>query len=151
MKYKQTDKSFNENINKYGCLFFSLMDIAEKYTGHDFIPKTINKLYDHLTTTTFIRNGEEIPLMGKDCYINSHTKVLQDILEVFDCHDKVTYSGARYLTDRDSWGKKYGMFMILQFKTKNGNGHFRREHYDPYMPKIHFSNLMSIRYYNIGV
>jgi len=151
MKYKQTDKCFNEKINEYGCLFFSLMDIAEKYTGHNFIPKTIRELYKHLTETTFEKNGVEYPLMSKSCYINSHTKVLQDILEMFDCHDKVTYTGAEYLTDRDSWGKKYGMFLILQFKTKNGNGHFRRPHYDPYLPEITFTSVMSIRYYNIGI
>ena len=153
MNYFQTDKTFNENTNKYGCLWFSLMDVAEEHTRHSFIPKTINKLYDHLTKTYFVRNSDMIPLMGKDCYINSHTKVLQDILECFECHDKVTYIGAWYndkITDRKSWGKREGDYMILQFKTKNGNGHFRRVHYDPYKPLINLTNIISIRYYDIG-
>ena len=142
MKYKQTDEYFNEIINKYGCLFFSLMDIAESYTGHNFIPKTIKKLYDELI---------DLGLMKKDCYVLNHSKLLQQALEVLGCHDKVTYSGARYFNDKPSWGDAYGMYMIMQFKTKNGNGHFFRNHYDPYLPEIKFDNIMSIRYYNIGV
>lgn len=145
MKYLQTDKAFNKNINRYGCLWFDFMDIAEEYTGHNFIHKTINKLYDTLTDKT---------IMKKDCYVNNHEKVMQDCLEVFDCHDKVTYAGAWYNdkeTDRKSWGERSGMFMILQMRTENGNGHFRRAHYDSYMPLIKFTNLISIRYYNIGV
>ncbi len=154
MKYFQTDKAFNKNTNKYGCLWFDFMDIAEEYTGHDFIHKTINGLYDHLTTTTFESYGKDYLLMKKDCYVNSHTKVLQDCLEVFDCHDKVTYAGAWYndkQTDRKSWGERFGMFMILQMRTELRNGHFRRLHYDSYMPLIKFTNLISIRYYNIGI
>ena len=145
MKYYQTQTHFYNNINKYGCLFFSLMDIAEEYTGHNFIPETIIKLYENLV---------DLGLMKKDCYVLDHEKVLQQALEMLSCHDKVTYSGAMYnhnLTDRKSWGESFGMFMILQMKTKNGNGHFRRAHYDPYKPDIKFSNLLSVRYYNIGI
>ena len=142
MKYKQTDEYFNDNINKYGCLYFSLMDIAEEYTGHNFIPKTIKKLYAELVN---------LDLMRRDCYILNHEKVLQQALEVLSCHDKASYTGARYINHRVSWGEHIGMYMVLQFKTKNGNGHFRRAHYDPYLPKIKFSNLMSLRFYNIGV
>ena len=92
--------------------------------------------------------------MRRDCYILDHEKVFQQALEVFDCHDKVTYIGAWYnhnISDRKSWGEMFGMYMILQFRTKNGNGHFRRAHYDPYKPLINFTNLISIRYYNIGI
>jgi len=142
VKYHQTDECFNKDINNYGCLFFSLMDIAEEYTGHCFIHKTIKKLYDELI---------DLGLMKHDCYVLDHTKLLQQALEVLDCHDKVTYAGSRYFTNRISWGSKYGMYMIQQFKTANGNGHFFRNHYDPYLPKIKFDNIMSIRYYNIGV
>lgn len=145
MNYYQTDKTFNININKWGCLQFSLMDIAEKHTGHSFIQKTIKDLYTELV---------DVGIMNKKCYVLDHAKVLQQALEVFGCHEKVTYSGAWYnknLTTRKTWGEMYGMYMILQFRTKNGNGHFRRPHYDPYKPLIDFSNLISIRYYNIGV
>jgi len=144
MNYFQTDNYFNDNINKYGCLFFSLMDIAEQHTGHSFIPKTINQLYQ-----SEIDNGE----MLEDCYVLSHEKVLQDALEVFECHDKVSYVGSWYndkLMSRKSWGGREGQYMILQFRTANGNGHFRRINYDPYKPLINLTNLMSIRYYNIG-
>ena len=142
MNYKQTDEVFNENINKYGCLFFSLMDIAEEYTGHDFIIKTINKLYVDCVNSKIMR---------KDCYVNNHEKVLQQALEVFDCHDKVSYVGAEYLHKSGTWGEKTAMFLILQMKTERGNGHFVRPHYDPYMPKIKFISQKSVRYYNIGV
>ena len=142
MKYHQTDEIFNKDINNYGCLFFSLMDIAENYTGHNFIHKSIKELYLELV---------ELGIMRKDCYVWDHTKLLQQALEVLGCHDKVTYTGARYFTNKISWGAKYGMYMIQQFKTKNGNGHFFRLHYDPYIPEIKFSNIMSIRYYNIGI
>ena len=145
MKYKQTDEYFNKEINNYGCLFFSLMDIAEEYTGHNFIPKTIKKLYDDLI---------DLGLMKKDCYVLNHEKVLQQALEVLGNHDKVTYSGSMYnhnITDRKSWGETFGMYMILQLRTKNGNGHFTRMHYDPYYPEIKFGNLLSVRYYNIGI
>lgn len=145
MKYFQTDETFTHEMNKYACLEFSLMDIAEEHTGHNFIYRTIMKLHYDL-----IEKG----LMKKDCYILNHEKVIQEALEVFDCHDKVTYSGAWYnhnISNRKSWGEMFGMYMILQFKTKNGNGHFRRAHYDSYRPLITFKNLISIRYYNIGV
>jgi len=145
MKYFQTDFAFNLNINKYGCLWFQLMNIAEQYTGHNFVHKTIRELYDSLVDKN---------IMDKDCYVNNHEKVLQDCLEVFDCHDKVTYSGAWYNdkeTDRKTWGDRFGMYMILQMRTKNGNGHFTSMHYDSYRPEINFTNLISVRYYNIGV
>jgi len=143
MNYKQTDEVFNQYINKYGCLFFSLMDIAEEYTGHSFIIRTINKLYSDLA-----KKG----LMRKDCYILNHEKVLQEALEILaGCHDKVTYAGAKYLWNDKSWGEHTAMFLILQMKTQRGNGHFVRPHYDPYMPKIKFVNQLSVRYYNIGV
>lgn len=142
MKYHQTDKVFNENINKYGCLFFSMMDIAEEFTGHNFIIKTINKLYSECIDLGIMRN---------DCYILNHEKVLQQALENFECHDKVSYIGAKYLHKLGSWGEFTGMFLILQMRTQRGNGHFMRPHYDPYLPKIKFVNQLSVRYYNIGV
>jgi len=145
MIYHQTDNIFPVEINKYGCLFFSLMEIAEKYTGEFFHKNQILKLYYDLV---------DLRIMRKDCYVNNHEKVLQQALEVFHNHDKVTYVGAwynDYMSKRKSFGQRYGMYMILQFKTKNGNGHFRRPSYDPYQPTIVFTNLISIRYYNIGV
>ena len=142
MNYKQTDERFLPEINKYGCLFFSLMEIAEQYTGHSFIYKTIMKLYFECV---------ELGIMKKDCYVLNHEKVLQQALEVFDCHDKVSYIGAKYLHKDGSWGEHTAMFLILQMRTQRGNGHFVRPHYDPYMPKIKFVNQISVRYYNIGV
>ena len=145
MNYFQTDKAFNKLINKYGCLWFDFMDIAEEHTGHSFIQKTINNLYTNLV---------EIKIMKKNCYVLDHEKVLQRALEILACHDKVTYAGAWYndkQTDRKSWGERFGMFMILQMRTELGNGHFRRLHYDSYKPLIKFKNLISVRYYNIGV
>ncbi len=145
MRYKQTDEAFNSNINKYGCLFFSLMDIAEEYTGHSFIIRTINKLYYELV---------DLGIMKEDCYVLDHEKVLQQALECFGAHDKVTYAGADYnsfYTDRKSWGNRNGMFLIMQYKTKNGNGHFRRIFYDSYKPDISLTGLMSIRFYDIGI
>jgi len=142
MRYKQTDEAFNSNINKYGCLFFSLMDIAEEYTGHSFIIRTINKLYYELV---------DLGIMKEDCYVLDHEKVLQQALECFDIHDKVTYAGAKYLWENRSWGEHKGMFLIQQMKTQRGHGHFVRPHYDPYYPKIKFTDQLSVRYYNIGV
>lgn len=142
MRYKQTDGVFNKNINKYGCLFFSLLDIAEEYTGHSFIIRTINKLYAECI---------DVGIMRADCYILDHEKVLQQALEYLGSHDKVTYSGAKYLHKSGSWGETTGMFLILQMKTQRGNGHFCRPHYDSYKPEIHFVNQLSVRYYNIGV
>ena len=145
MNYKQTDEIFNKYINKYGCLFFQLMNIAEEYTGHSFIIRSINKLYTELV---------ELRIMRADCYVNNHEKIIQQALECFGNHEKVTYAGAWYndkLTDRKSWGERFGMYMILQMRTKNGNGHFTSMHYDSYLPEINFVNLISIRYYNIGI
>ena len=154
MKYKQTDEYFEEQINKYGCLFFQHMNIAELHTGHCFIYRTIMKLYFELTKKTFISNGKEYLLMEKNCYVNSHIRVLQEALECFGNHEKVTYVGAWYndkQSKRESWGERFGMYMILQMRTKNGNGHFTSMHYDSYMPLIKFTNLISVRYYNIGI
>ncbi len=145
MNYFQTDEYFTEMMNKYGCLEFDFMDIAEEHTGHDFIRKTIMKLHNELI---------DKKIMKKDCYILDHEKCIQQALEVFGCHEKVTYAGAWYnekQTDRESWGERFGMYMILQMRTELGNGHFRRLHYDSYVPLIKFTNLISIRYYNIGV
>jgi len=154
MEYLQTDNFFNEEINAEGCLFFSLMDITENHTGHSFIPKTINKLYNHLNDTTFVLYKKTYPLMSNTCYVNNHEKCIQEALEVFGCHDKVKYVGAEYnsfYTKRKSWGNKNGMYIIMQYKTANGNGHFRRIFYDPYKPDIKLVGLMSIRFYDIGI
>ena len=145
MKYYQTDENFLPEMNKYACLEFQLMNMAELHTGHDFIYRTIMKLHYEL-----IDKG----LMQKDCYILNHEKTIQDALEVFDNHDKVNYVGAWYndkQTDRKSWGERFGMYMILQMRTQNGNGHFTSMHYDSYLPLIKFTNLISIRFYNIGI
>ena len=145
MRYHQTDKAFTVPVNKYGCLWFQHMNIAELYTGHNFIHKTIFNLYLDVT---------DKGIMRKDCYINDHVRSIQEALEIFDCHDKVTYAGAWYNekeTDRKSWGERFGMYMVLQMRTKNGNGHFTSMHYDSYLPEIKFTNIISIRYYNIGI
>jgi len=142
MRYKQTQEVFNPEINKYGCLFFSLMDIAEEYTGHSFIIRTINKLYSECVS---------LGIMRYDCYVLDHEKVLQQALECFGVHDKVTYVGAEYLHKLGSWGEYSSMFQILQMRTQHGNGHFIRPHYDSYMPEIKFVTQLSIRFYDIGV
>lgn len=154
MKYKQTDSYFNELTNKYGCLWFQHMNIAELHTGHDFIHKTIDRLYDDLIEKTFVKKGITYRFMEKDCYVNDHERCIQEALEIFGNHDKVTYVGAWYndkQTDRKSWGERFGMYMVLQMRTENGNGHFTSMHYDSYLPLIKFTNLISIRFYNIGV
>ena len=145
MNYRQTDEHFLPEMNEYACLEFQLMNIAELHTGHNFIYRTIMKLHYEL-----IEKG----LMKKNCYVLNHEKTIQDALEVFDNHEKVTYAGAWYnnkQTDRESWGERFGMYMVLQMRTENGNGHFTSMHYDSYLPLIKFTNLISIRFYNIGI
>lgn len=142
MRYKQTGKMFSRQVNKSGCLVFSLLDIAEEYTGRKFTPLMINDLLTELMDLGFI---------NKDCFVKDHTKLLQQALEMLGNHDKVTYAGAKYLNGKKSWGDGYGMYFIVQLKTKHGHSHFRRMHYDSYLPEIEFTNVISIRYYNIGV
>lgn len=145
MNYYQTDPYFNKLINKYGCLWFQHMNIAELHTGHSFIHKTIDKLYKDVT---------KLRIMRDDCYVNNHVKNIQQALEIFHNHEKVTYVGAWYnekQTDRKSWGERFGMYMLFQMRTENDNGHFISMRYDSYLPLIKFTNLISVRYYNIGI
>ena len=69
MKYLQTESFFNKNINRYGCLFFSLMDIAEEYTGKYFSHKMIIELYYHLIAENYMR---------EDCWINNHPAIISE-------------------------------------------------------------------------
>jgi hypothetical protein len=144
MIYKQTDHYFNGQINKYGCLFFSLLDIAEEHVGRVFTSAQIKAVYQELIATGAMR---------EDCYVLDHAAVIATGCQSLGLFAPVRYVGAHYnneITDRKSWGVKHGHEMILQYLTPKGNTHFRRPHYDPYQPPIGFTNLMSVRWYNVG-
>ena len=144
MTYYQTDKEFPEQIQKYGCLFFSLMDIAERQTGHYFIHRSIMEVYHDLIFRGY---------MNENCYVRNHEKVLKAALLILGNNQPVRYNGAWYndfVTDRATWGIKGGTAMVLQYQTLKGNSHFVRPQYDSYKPRVRFRNLMSVRYYLIG-
>ena len=139
---KQTDFT-NENIRKYACLFFSLLDGIERKYNHYFKFEEINKIYHHLIIEK---------IMSPDCYVHDHGALLNHVITAHLGEDeKAKYLGAYYLpgTDRKSWGiHEKANHMILQLKTKNFS-HFRTIDYDPYYPEPTRLYLMSVRYYKI--
>ena len=142
---KQTDFT-NENIRKYACLFFSLLEGIERQYHHKFKFEEINKIYAHLSVEK---------IMSPDCYVHNHEALLNHVIIAhLGQSEKAKYSGAYYLpglpdSHRPSWGTfKNANHIILQFKTRNFS-HFRAIDYDPYYPEPTRLFLMSVRYYKI--
>ena len=63
----QTDSGLNENINKYGCYFMSLLFLVNKLTGMELSTARINKIYKLCVTQGW---------MSYKCYIIAPEKIL---------------------------------------------------------------------------
>lgn len=131
---------FADEIEEYGCLWFSLMNVAEEMCGEKLNVKQILNMYDHLRDRNY---------MTKDCYVLNHAEVINEALS-FMLHPEIRaeYIGSQYLDKpKESWGKSEGDFVILQVKTEFVAGHFIRPKYNPYFPASRVLSLRSARYY----
>lgn len=136
---KQTEFD-NREIRRYGCLFLSLLEIAERVTGVS-LTSHVEKIYGDL-----VRDG----VMDANCYVRDHAAVINAGLA--DSGFFAKYVGAQYVADigRDSWGGvDEADFLILQGKTKRYRGHFFRPEYNP-DPTLEIERLWSIRAYKIA-
>ena len=135
---KQTD--FSGKIRKYGCLWFCLMEMAEKAGQTKLSRANIIHMYDHLQTRGY---------MNQDCYIYDHAAVANEALSYMIKPDiRIKYVGAQYLDKPEkSWGKNEGDYIIFQTKTENVPGHFICLNYNPYYPPSKILSIRSVRYY----
>lgn len=143
----QTDFHDNINIYKSGCLFMSLIEIAQRMADRKPEKRDINNLYKHCVDRGF---------MKETCYINDHNEVLNDALNFLIKPDiRAQYSGAYYIEKPEkNWGMNAGKYKIVQVKTANQNSHFmvldNVQPYDPWFPAVNFDRVLSIRYYDLA-
>ena len=137
---KQSD--FTGNIKKYGCLWFSLVNIAEEMCGCKLSHANVLHMYKHLQDRGY---------MDKQCFVKDHSAVINEALSYMICPEiRAVYTGAQYLDKLyKSWGASEGSYIILQVKTEFVPGHFLRFNYNPYYPPSKILGVRSVRYYEI--
>jgi hypothetical protein len=132
-------------MKKWGCLFISLLYLAEQVTGKLFSPQQIKFLYRALNGLNYLR---------KDMYVYNHEEVIKAGIEVLGHKpSRVIYIGKEdELHPEKSWMKDLdNNYKLIQILTPNGNGHFKHENFDPYDPPVKMIQLMSRRYYLIEI
>ncbi len=154
----QTD--FNGFIKDDGCLFFSLIRLAEMKAAAELnrlqIANLIYVLHDKMTCSY----DEDKPVLSDEIlesmpgvFVWDHERVVNEALLSLDiAHTRIKYTGRIYMPWEEVKGKNsFGGWtnadeIVLHIKTTNG-GHFRLPNYDPWEPGTHMIDLKSIRYY----
>jgi len=153
VKNKKTGEIEEVNvIHKYGCLFMSLLWIAE-----DFFNKMYDRVdgFDAADIKAIYNSAVFKGYMCDDCWVLNHSKIIELALQHLGVFTNAEYLGKIDLISSQSFGR-YDKFnyILKQSKTKNGNGHFYSLNYDPYFDekKIFekkFLYDMSIRLYRV--
>lgn len=140
---KQTDFWNNIHIHTSGCLFISLLTIAQKVSDRKLDKHDILDIY---------KIAIEKDIMDANCYVKNHSAIIDLGLSFIGKDMKSKYLGAQYLSgNRESWGRNNGAFIILQVKTSVlQNSHFRLVEWDPYYPSPVFNSILSVRYYSVA-
>jgi len=144
---KQTDfRKENPQIAKAGCLFITLLTIAQKAAGKRLSKQDVLFMYEHL-----IKRGH----MEDDCYVNDHAAVINEgLVFLKDFNKKAFYVGAFYVDEalaarKPAWGSRKGDYIAAHVRTIRGNGHFRLFTYDPFAPSPKYDRILSLRYYEV--
>ena len=96
MTVKQSDKALNHAINKEGCLFMSLLDIASDLIGEDLLPQEIMRAYDYTVPKH----------MEADCYVKDHAEIIRAGMYLLGQRFGLAHYGYRCDGDQVLWGKK---------------------------------------------
>ena len=137
---RQSD--FKDNIKKYGCLVFSLLDISEQMCGKRFNRKQILHMIKHMISRGYI---------DEDMFVHDHAAVINEGNSYnAEPYIRAKYVGAQYLDHPEkNWGKNEGDYLIYQVRTDKVKGHFIRPYYNPYFPASKILSLRSVRYYDL--
>jgi hypothetical protein len=66
----QTDKRLNEQINKYGCYFMSILFLANKYIGLQLSTTSIISVYNQ---------SVKLGIMESNCFINDPDNIFKNL------------------------------------------------------------------------
>ncbi|HMA77885.1 MAG TPA: DUF261 family protein [Candidatus Paceibacterota bacterium] len=143
----QNDKRLNEQINKAGCLFRSLVMLAEMKAGHCLSTTEIDvDLYEWL-----IAEGA----MKPNCWVLNHEKVIMAAQHYIGVKQSAKYVMRDEADEFDfDTGVKPNYF-IRHVRTKNGTGHFfvcsenGDRTWDPYWPAPDVDYYIGIRGYKL--
>lgn len=156
MKFlKQSEFYKNENIRAAGCLFISLLTIAQKIVNKALTKEEILFIYKHVIKQNYMLDGEDRStgaLIKKSSYILNHEAIVNEGLSFLVApYIRIKYVGGHYVDTNlgKSWGKKQGDFIILHVRALQGFGHFRLIDFDPSEPEVKFDEILSIRYYEL--
>lgn len=149
----QTD--FDGIIRDDGCLVFSLLDGCYEglyELGHnprDVEKNELKEFFHYCHKRGYIQKGPKDPAFGM--YVLDHSGLAEELISFLLVTDvRCDYLSAEYFEseNRASWGDSQGNNMIiLQVRTNNGGGHFRRLGYDPWQPSPGIAKIRSARYY----
>lgn len=75
----QTDSRLIKPINKYGCYFFSILFLGNKYTGYQLDTKLINSFYDYCVKAHWL---------NEECFVESPEAIFDKMGLPVIYHDK---------------------------------------------------------------
>ena len=74
----QNEPEHNINVQYYGCYYVFLLGCYQDITQHQLHAELINAAYVHSNRSyTLDDNGNEIPYMSKNCFVNNISGVIQ--------------------------------------------------------------------------
>ncbi len=153
--FKQSDFPEEENIRAAGCLFITLLTIAQMIVNKSLTKEEILFIYKHVIKRGFMLDGKDRSsrkLIKKSSYILNHEAIINEGLSFLVApYIRVKYIGSHYvdINSGTSWGKQKGDFIVLHVRALKGFGHFRLIDFDPSEPGVEFNEIISIRYYEL--
>lgn len=138
-------------VQKDGCLFCTLGEIAEQETGVKLTHDKWVEIYYSLNAKRVL--SYDLNNMSFGAFVHDHQEVLNEFLKACGSTKRARYIMRQYV--KPEFGTSFGTenykdcnYIILQVQTPNG-GHFRMLDYDPYEYGTKTLYVKSIRGYLI--
>lgn len=122
----QNEPEHNTKIQDEGCYYIFLLNCYQDITQHQLHAETINAVYVQSNRSyTLDKNGNEIPYMTKDCFVNNISGVIQIVsgftgievhMKQVSKNEKFNYR-AGYFDRTTNRGKYVGHFVRMDLDT----------------------------------
>jgi hypothetical protein len=160
----QTD--FGGYKQRDGCLLFTIFKAATDIAGNDLSHNRCNILIDRLNTNIHASYNSSLTVLSAEddndepgVFVWDHEAVFNEVFITLGSHWRMKYTARIYMPwemvkghvcfDNRHGVDKHWDLVIMQIKTKNGNGHFRLANWDPWQPGTEMADLKSLRYYRL--
>lgn len=159
MKWKQYDAAFRDEIQTDGCLFFTLLSIAEDASSRSFEdPEEIELAYQYAMPNFMLDGGE---VYKNRCFINNHPAIIRIGLHILGIRKaEIGYLYRSDLTEADNPGSDPAMkdrcqYFAMKIIKPGGGYHHLRSTYDRkpgYNPgRTENDDIVSLRGYRVEI